>query len=141
MTKEVRVRVYSLQKGPDTDGEPIELITDGEYFYKNNKHYVLYEESVEGEKIRNKNRIKISQGHMELTKSGAVSVTMVFEEGQKHRTLYHTPYGSITMDIDTKNVQVWETEGAMEMEIAYALYMEEEFVADCQIRIGVKNRL
>lgn len=143
MTKEVRVHVYSLQKGPKTNEEPMEpmeLITDGEYFYKNNKHYILYEETVEGETIRNKNRIKISPGHMELTKSGAVSTTMVFAKGEKNRTLYHTPYGSIAMDIATKSLQLWETEDAIGIEIAYGLYMEDEFVADCHIRIGVRSR-
>ena len=48
MTKDVIIRICGLQAGPETDGEPIEMIVTGEYFYKNNKHYILYEEVVEG---------------------------------------------------------------------------------------------
>ena len=39
MTKDVIVTICGLQNGPETDGEPIEMIVAGEYFYKNNKHY------------------------------------------------------------------------------------------------------
>ena len=35
MTKEVIITIKGLQAGPDSDGEPIEMITTGEYFYKN----------------------------------------------------------------------------------------------------------
>ena len=35
MTKEVIITICGIQSGPDTDGEPIELITSGTYFYKN----------------------------------------------------------------------------------------------------------
>ena len=38
MTKDVIITICGLQAGPETDGEPIEMITTGEYFYKNNKH-------------------------------------------------------------------------------------------------------
>ena len=79
MTKEVIITIRGLQAGPDTDGEPIEMIITGEYYYKNNKHYILYEEVMEGETATNKNRIKIAPGYMELVKSGLVIVHMLFE--------------------------------------------------------------
>ena len=80
MTKDVIITICGLQNGPETDGEPIEMIVTGEYFYKNNKHYILYDEVMEGESQVTKSRIKISTGQMELVKSGVVNVHMVFEE-------------------------------------------------------------
>ena len=47
MTKEVIVTIRGLQNGPQTDGEPIEMMVVGEYFYRNNNHYILYEEVME----------------------------------------------------------------------------------------------
>ena len=35
MTKDIIITIRGLQAGPNTDGEPIEMITTGEYFYKN----------------------------------------------------------------------------------------------------------
>lgn len=140
MTRDVIITVCGLQVGPDADGEPIEMIVAGEYFYKNNKHYLLYEEVVEGEKETNKNRIKFMPGYMELNKSGAVSVHMIFEENKKNITHYYTPYGSLVIGIDAKQVSVEEKEDFMEIKVAYALEMNQEHAADCDIKITVQSK-
>ena len=140
MTKEVIVTIRGLQNGPETDGEPIEMVVVGEYFYKNNKHYILYEEVMEGESQVTKNRIKISNGQMELTKSGVVNVHMIFEENVKNVTNYYTPYGNLTMGIDGKKVEIKESEHEMDISVEYGLEMNQEFVADSQISINVKSK-
>jgi len=140
MTKDVIVTICGLQNGPETDGEPIEMIVSGEYFYKNKKHYILYDEVMEGEAQVTKNRIKISDGKMELTKSGVVNVHMVFEENVKNITHYYTPYGSLMMGIDGKKVEIKESEHEMDIVVEYAMEMNQEFVADCNIRINVKSK-
>ena len=140
MTKEVIITIKGLQAGPDSDGEPIEMITTGEYFYKNNKHYILYEEVMEGETITNKNRVKIASGHVELTKSGLVSVQMVFEENQKTVSHYNTPYGTLLMGIEAKTVSVQETEDEINVAITYALELNEEHAADCDIKINIRSK-
>lgn len=140
MTKEVIVTIRGLQNGPQTDGEPIEMMVVGEYFFKNNKHYILYEEVMEGETQPIKNRIKISNGQMELTKNGVVNVHMVFEEHVKNITHYHTPYGTLTMGIDAKKVEIIESEDEMNISVLYGLEMNEEFVADCNISIHVRSK-
>jgi len=140
MTKDVIVTICGLQNGPETDGEPIEMIVSGEYFYKNKKHYILYDEVMEGEAQVTKNRIKISDGKMELTKSGVVNVHMVFEENVKNITHYYTPYGSLMMGIDGKKVEIKETEHEMDIAVEYGMEMNQEFVADCHIKINVKSK-
>ena len=140
MTKEVLITICGLQAGPDTDGEPIEMITTGENFYKNNKHYIIYEEAMEGETRTNKNRIKLSDKTMELHKSGMVSVKMLFEENKKNVTQYYTPYGALTMGIDTKKIEVTESEHEMKIVVDYVLEMNEEFVANCNITINVRSK-
>ena len=140
MTKDVLVTICGLQNGPETDGEPIEMTVAGEYFYKNNKHYILYDEVMEGETQVTKNRIKISEGQMELTKHGVVNVNMMFEEKVKHITQYYTPYGALSMEIDGKKVEIKETEHEIDVKIEYGMEMNGEFVADCDISINVKSK-
>lgn len=140
MTKDVIISICGLQNGPETDGEPIEMITTGEYYYKNNKHYLLYEEVMEGETATTKNRIKFAPGYMELTKNGVVSVHMLFEESQKNITHYHTPYGALVMGIDTKKVELTEEENEINISVDYALEINQEHVADCDIKICVKAK-
>lgn len=140
MTKDVIVTICGLQNGPETDGEPIEMIVAGEYFYKNNKHYILYDEVMEGESQITKNRIRVSNGQMELVKSGAVNVHMTFEEHVKHVSNYATPYGTLAMGINTKQVVMKETEHELDIFAEYAMEMNYEFVADCNISINVKSK-
>lgn len=140
MTKEVLITIRGLQNGPQTDGEPIEMITTGEYFYKNNKHYILYEEVMEGDTNITKNRIKIAPGMLELTKNGVVSVHMLFEEHKMNITHYHTPYGALEMGIDTKQVLIDEEKDCLQVSVTYALEMNQEFLADCDISITVRSK-
>ena len=140
MTKEVIITICGLQNGPETDGDPIEMIVAGEYFYKNNKHYILYDEVMEGESQVTKNRIKISNGRMELTKSGVVNVNMIFEENVKNITQYYTPYGALSMGIDAKKVEIAGSEHELDVKAEYAMEMNGEFVADCKISINVKSK-
>ncbi|MBR4027185.1 MAG: DUF1934 domain-containing protein [Lachnospiraceae bacterium] len=140
MTKDIIITICGLQTGSNTDGQPIESITTGEYYYKNDKHYFLYEEVMEGEIKTTKNRIKLAPGYMELTKKGVVSVHMVFEENSKNITHYYTPYGTLIMGIDTKKVSINETEDEIDIVVEYALEINQEYVADCDIKINVKSK-
>lgn len=140
MTKDVFIKIKGLQTGSETDGEPIEMMAVGEYYFKNNKHYILYEEVMEGETKPTKNRIKVAPGYMELTKSGLVSVHMTFEENTKNITQYFTPYGGITMGINGKKVAIEESENELNISVEYGLEMNQEFVADCNLVIQVRSK-
>ena len=60
MTRDVLVRISGLQ-AVDGDTNDVEIITTGDYFLKNGKHYVIYEEMMEGviEKVNGKTAKKI----------------------------------------------------------------------------------
>jgi uncharacterized beta-barrel protein YwiB (DUF1934 family) len=77
---------------------------------------------------------------MELTKSGLVSVQMVFEEGKKNLTQYNTPYGSLMMGVEATKMQFAETEDIIKINVDYALEINEEHSADCNIRITVRPK-
>ena len=49
MTKDVVVSLKGLQLAPDQQSDAVEVIAPGEYYIRNNKHYVLFEEIMEGE--------------------------------------------------------------------------------------------
>ena len=52
MTKEVLVSISGLQFELDEkETEAIEVICPGEYYFRNGKHYIIYEELIEEEGI------------------------------------------------------------------------------------------
>lgn len=94
MTKDVLLSIKGLQIGENEQNDTIEVISPGDYYFRNGKHFFMYEEVMEGQKESTRNMIKVRDNYMELTKKGAVNVHMIFEKNKKNITYYNTPYGS-----------------------------------------------
>lgn len=140
MTKDVLVKISGLQFAGEEDSDSIEVITSGTYYKKNGKHYVLYEEVMEGTAEVTKNMIKIGEDSMEVTKKGPAAVHMVFEKDKKNVSYYDTPYGSLLIGIDAKEIRVNETDLDIHVEVAYGLEINYEHIADCHITVDVKSK-
>lgn len=138
MTRDVLLSIRGLQFEGDNDANDLETITAAEYFKKNDSHYVIYEEATEGFRDTTKNIIKWNGETLELTKRGLVNVHMIFEEKKKNMTDYRTPFGSILIGIDTKQIQVSETEERISVDVDYALGINYEHLADCKISMNVR---
>ena len=135
MTKDVLLSIKGLQIGENEQNDTIEVISPGDYYFRNGKHFFMYEEVMEGQKESIRNMIKVRDNYMELTKKGAVNVHMIFEKNKKNITYYNTPYGSLLVGIDAYRVDVQEKEEEITVEVEYALEINNEHLADCHIRI------
>lgn len=137
MTKDVLVSVSGMQFGNIPDSDKIEIITSGNYYKKNNKHYVLYDEVFENPNGIIKNVAKFDDNSFNLIKSGMTNVNMVFEENKKNMTNYITPYGTLMVGIDANKVDIQETEDNIDINIDYALEINYEHYADCKIKMNI----
>ena len=110
MTKDVIVSISGLQMPAEGEAEPVEVITVGDYYQKNGKHYVLYEEVNEG------------------------------FEGSTNMSYYGTPFGNLLVGIDAKDIKVEETEHCIDVQIDYALEVNYEHLADCTIKMKIASK-
>ncbi len=141
MTKDVLVKISGLQViGPQEDSEPIEVITAGDYYKKNNKHYVIYDEVTEGFEGTTKNIIKLQDDCVDITKRGVTNVHMVFEKNKKNVTCYQTPFGSLILGIDAKNIRIKEEDHDISVNVEYALELNYEHIADCTIKMAIQSK-
>ena len=141
MTKDVLISLRGLQfDQSDSDVEKIETIMPGSYYEKNGSHYVLYDEIMEGFSEPVKNRIKFGEHALELTRSGAVNVHMIFEENRKNMTSYNTPYGNILIGIDTRKIHITQESDRIVVDVDYALDVNYENLADCQIVLDIRSK-
>lgn len=140
MTKDVLIKISGLQFAGEEDSDAIEVITSGTYYLKNGKHYILYEEVMEGTTEVTKNVIKLGTNTMEVTKKGETTVHMVFEKDKKNVSYYYTPFGSLLIGIDAKDVQIEETEHDIHVAVKYGLEINYEHTADCNINVSVKSK-
>lgn len=139
MTKEVLIHMRGIQTLEEEQGqeEPMELITVGEYYLRNNTHYFLFDEMMEGFREPTHNMIKFRPGKMEVRKKGSVDVQMIFERDKKNLAFYKTPFGTMEMEIATTKVAMEETEEKMEIRAEYALGINGNPVADCVMQLRV----
>ena len=75
-----------------------------------------------------------------LRRSGSVSSQMVFEEGQQHTSLYETPYGELTVDIQTSRLLHNLTERGGLMEIKYSIAVEHVVTGRNCFKIRVRAK-
>ena len=140
MTKEVLVSISGLQFAEEMNQEPVEVITSADYYKKNGKHYIIYDEVMEGFTETTKNIIKIDDRCMDITKRGVTNVHMMFEKEKKNLTYYYTPYGSLLIGITAARVDVEETEQDIHVSVDYELEVNYEHMADCKITMNIKSK-
>lgn len=122
MTKDVLVTIAGLQVIQQESGiEPVEFITSGDYYKKNDKHYVIYNEIMEGIEGSTKNIIKIQNNCVDITKKGVTNIHMVFEKGKNNITCYETPFGSLMVGINAKSIDLKENENDISLDLKYSL--------------------
>lgn len=141
MTQEVLLTLQGLQFDQrEVDADKIETVTVGDYYKKNGKHYVVYEEVTEGFEQTTKNRLKISENMLELSRNGLINMHMVFQENKKNLTNYNTPFGQILIGIDTKKIQIKEQADKIVVDVDYSLDINYEFLSDCHIKINICSK-
>ena len=140
MTKDVLISISGLQLADEDGSEPIEIITSGEYYLKNGRHYVLFDEVMEGFEGITKNRIKIYNNYLDIQKKGVSNVHMVFEKNKKNIGYYETPFGNLLLGIHASRFDVEETEHDINIRVDYALDINDEPLADCKISINIKSK-
>ena len=141
MTQEVLLTLKGLQFDQrEADSDKIEMVVVGDYYKRNDKHYVVYEEITEGFSQATKNRLKFSEHMVELSRSGLVNVHMVFQENKKNLTNYNTPFGQILIGIDTKKIQIEEKPDNIIVDVDYALDINYEFLSDCHITVNIDSK-
>ncbi len=142
MTKEVFITISGLQLSGDVDeeGGPIELITAGSYYKKDGRHYIFYDEVTEGTEGVTKNRIRLDNDFMDLTKKGTSNIHMIFEKNKKNVSYYNTPFGSLQIGVDAKEIKLKESEYEIDVVVNYGLEINYEYFADCYITMNVKSK-
>lgn len=135
MTEDILISVKGLHTLESAEEEEIEVFSVGKYYFRNGKHYILYDELVEDTKEVVKNRITLKDGVMEVQKRGPVNAKLVFERDHKSTSWYDTPFGNLLAGTTVTAMQVTEQEELLEISVDYQLEVNYERIADCRIRI------
>ena len=75
-----------------------------------------------------------------LTRAGGVNSQMVFEEGQQHTSLYETPYGELSIDVQTSRLHHTLSEQGGKMEIHYSIAVEHTVAGRNTFKIRIRRK-
>ena len=104
--QKIQVMVRGIQH--DISEEGIEQIYHGYYSFRNDTHYINYEEfyDMEQPSITGTTLLKIKGGCVHMLKKGAVTTRMEFDTAKPFLTSYQTPYGAFQMEIITDKLKI-----------------------------------
>ena len=139
-TLPVVLSIRGEQYFDDVDPDETELITEGTMTLAGDEIRLSYEESELTGMKGTTTAFSLRNGQVVLTRTGTVNYRMVFEEGRQHTSLYETPFGELTVDIQTSRLRHNLTERGGIMEIRYSIAVEHTVTGrNCfKIRVRVK---
>ena len=122
------------------DPDATELMTDGTLEVTEDGLVLSYEESELTGMEGTTTTFEVCGPRVTLTRSGAVNSQMVFEEGRQHTSLYETPFGELSVDIQTGRLRHNLTERGGIMEIQYSIAVEHTVTGRNCFKIRVKRK-
>lgn len=141
MTEQVLISIKGLQFiDTEGDAEAIELITVGSCYHRNGHTFIKFDECFEGVEGCAHNLVKIAGDVLEVRKKGVLDVHMVFEKEKKNISYYTTPFGTMQMGIAATNLKIEEAEDQIDIQVDYALEVNQEYVSDCTLILNVKSK-
>ena len=142
MEKSVILSIRGQQTTDDTNSpDVIELVTEGTLTGHDNGNYTLrYQESELTGLDGTQTTIQVEGGSVSILREGQVNSQMVFEEGRRHLTMYNTPYGAMTLGVNTRRMKVDLDETGGSIEIDYALEVDHAVAGENLFSIYVRTR-
>ena len=136
--KRVTISIKGKPALTDGDDESFELMTDGEYIREDGISTFSYIES----ELTGLNGLlttfNVEPDRVVLRRGDGEGEDMIFSESLKHHFLYETPYGSITMGIDTHSIKINMRDDGGSLEIRYDIEVDNIAVSQNLFKIDIK---
>ena len=131
------IRSEQLFEGQEPDS--IELMTEGTMETTEEGFRLSYQETELTGMEGTTTAFEIKGSQVILTRSGTVSSQMVFEEGRRHLSMYETPYGELSIGVNTKRMRSTLGEAGGDLEIDYAIEIDNLVAGHNLFRMNVKK--
>lgn len=140
-TLPVMLSIRGEQYFDDVDPDSTELMTAGTMRLGGDGSILLeYRETALTGMEGTTTAFEIRGPRVTLTRTGTVNSQMVFEEGRQHTSLYETPFGELTVDIQTSRLRHNLSERGGVMDIKYSIAVEHTVTGRNCFKIRVKPK-
>ncbi|MBR0283360.1 MAG: DUF1934 domain-containing protein [Oscillibacter sp.] len=118
----------------------MELLTEGVMSLKPDGLTLTYQESALTGMEGTTTTFEMYGPKVILRRAGTVSSQMIFEEGRQHTSLYETPMGELSIDIQTGYLRNSVTERGGLLEIRYSVSVEHTNTGKNRFRMRVRRK-
>ena len=138
--KDVIISIKGRQSYHETEEmDKVELITTGKYRHHGGETVFSYMESEMTGENSTFTVFRVSPQAAILTREGATTAQMIFEQGKKNIFLHETPWGTMTMGLDTRRLAHGLGESGGKMEIDYMIDIDSAVVGEHGLVIDIRE--
>ena len=141
MENNVIISIQGRQSFEDTEDETIELVTEGRLMDCGDEGYTFsYQESELTGLEGTLTTFQVEPERITLMRMGLVNSQMVFQPGKRHFSMYDTPYGALSIGINTRKMRSSLNQDGGEIEIDYAIEIDHAVAGESLFRIHVREK-
>ena len=140
MEKDVIISIKGTQKYDNADPDVIELVTEGRLEREGSSYTLSYQESELTGLEGTLTTFQIEPERVTLMRVGEFNSQMVFEEGRRHLSMYDTPYGALSVGINTRKMRAELDARGGSIEIDYAIEIDHALAGQNLFRIHVREK-
>lgn len=137
MTSKVRLIIKGIQSALGQE-DVSEITTTADYYEKNGKHYLFYNEYTE-DHHKIKNRLTIAPSHVELRKTGGGDSILTFRKGALEPCCYQSPVGPMELLSDTRQIILHHHPEYLELHLEYTLSMNGTAMSDYRLTVRAES--
>lgn len=130
--------VITVKSNTSVEEESIEVITPGMFTVLKNGFKAEYEETKLSGMEGTKTTMMINKNSFELIRCGSTETQMIFDRNNQSMSLYKTPYGNMTVTIDTKQLKIDVDENGGSIHIVYTLLIEGQQKIETDLNVDIK---
>lgn len=138
MEKPVIISIRGVQSLEPGEEDVMELVTQGVLRQEEGEGFSLsYLESELTGLEGTTTTFRIAPDRITLRREGTLNSDMIFQEGQKHVSLYETPYGGLMLGVNTHRAKADLGTAGGRLSIRYALEVDSQPIGENSFEIQV----
>ena len=141
MDKSVIISIKGKQSYEDVEDETIELVTEGLLNKEGEGEYTLsYQESELTGLEGTLTTFQVEPDCITLLRMGEFNSQMVFQPGRRHFSMYDTPYGALSISVNTRKMRAALDDHGGQIEIDYAIEIDHAVAGENAFHIDVREK-
>lgn len=136
----VIISIRGQQAFEGAEEETVELVTEGVLQRESGGYTLSYQESEVTGLGGTLTTFQVEKDCITLLRVGEYNSQMVFQEGRRHMSLYETPYGSLSIGINTRRMRTQLSDRGGEIEIDYNIEIDHRVAGINAFQISVREK-